>query len=116
MFAIVQHQSCKVLFHCIPWRVNDYPWEIVGMDFVIGLSKSSEFHFTTIIDSCLPSEMVHVLSCHKKSPLTKPPLLITVIDFMVFHKPLCLNDDPVLLANWRSLMRKLNKKVIMSAA
>jgi len=33
---------------------NDYPWEIVGMDFVSNLlTKSSEFHSTTIIDSFL---------------------------------------------------------------
>jgi len=63
---------------------------------------SLEFHFITIIDdSCLPYEMAHFLSCHRKSPLTKRglSLSITDIDFMVFHKSLCLSNNLALLAN-----------------
>ena len=72
-----------------------------------------EFHFTTIIDSCLPPEMAHFLSCHKKSLLTKQrlSLLIIDIDFMVLHKSLCLNDNHALLAN-SAIMKKLNTKLI----
>jgi hypothetical protein len=51
--------------------VTDYSWEIVGMDFVTELTTSSEFHLTTILDCCLPSDMAHFLLCHKKSPLNK---------------------------------------------
>jgi len=29
---------------------NDYPWEIVGMDFATNFFKISEFHLTIIID------------------------------------------------------------------
>ena len=50
---------------------TDYSWEIVGMDFVTELTTSSEFHSTNILDLCLPSDMAHFLTCHKKSPLTK---------------------------------------------
>ena len=49
---------------------NDYPWKIVCMDLVTSL-YGPKIHFTTIIDSCLPSEMAHFCSCHKKSTLTK---------------------------------------------
>ena len=37
----------------------------------------------------------------KGSPFTKGrlPLLITIVDFMVFHKSLCLIDNPALLSN-----------------
>ncbi len=69
IFTIVQKQSGKVLF-LVFFGVNIYPWEIVGMDLVTGL-YDPEFHFATIIDSCLPSEMAHFFSCHKKLPLTK---------------------------------------------
>ncbi len=51
--------------------VNDYSWEIVGMDFVTELTTSSEFHLTTSIDFFLPFDMAVFLLCHKKSPLTK---------------------------------------------
>ena len=74
--------------------------EIVRMDLVAGL-YGPEYHFTTIIETCLPSEMTRLLSWHKKSPLTQQcfSLLIIDIDFMVFHKSLCLTDYLALLAN-----------------
>ncbi len=80
---------------------NDYHWEIVGLDLVTGLTKSLEFHLTTIIDSWLPSKMAQLMPCREKSSiLTKPwlSLFTPIIDFMVFHKSLCLNDNPALLA------------------
>jgi len=49
---------------------SDYPWKIVGMDLSTSL-YGPKFHFTITIDSYLPFEMVHFLSYHKKSPLTK---------------------------------------------
>jgi hypothetical protein len=65
------------------------------MDPVTELTTSSEFHLTTILDFCLPSDMAHFILCHKKSPLTKLrlSLLIIALDFMVFHKSLCLIDN-----------------------
>ena len=69
MVAIVQPDLVR--FFCLVSRgVNVYPWEIVGMELVTGL-YGPEFHFTIIVDSCLPFEMAHFLSFHKKSPLTK---------------------------------------------
>ena len=72
MFAIVENRFGKVLF-LVSLGFNACPWEIVGMDFVIDLTKSLEFHLTTIIDSCLPAKMAHFISGQEKSPLlTKP--------------------------------------------
>jgi hypothetical protein len=70
MVAIVQPDMARFLF-LVSLGVTDYSWEIVGMDFVTELNKSSEFHLTTILDFYLPFDMAHFLSCHKKSPLTK---------------------------------------------
>jgi hypothetical protein len=72
------------------------------MDFVTKLTTSSEFHLITILDFCLPFDMQHILSCHKKSPLTKLwlSLFIIVLDFMVFHKLLCLIDTLPCWRNW----------------
>ncbi len=44
---------------------NDYPWEIVGKDFVNDLTKSSEFHVATIINYWLASEMARVMRNHR---------------------------------------------------
>ena len=48
-------------FFLVSLGVTDYPWEIIGMDFVIDFTKSSEFHSTNIIVLCLPSDMAHFL-------------------------------------------------------
>jgi len=68
MFTIVQNRSGKLLF-LVSLGVYAYPWEIVGIDFVIDLIKLKKNYLINIIDSCLPSKMVHFLSCHVKSPL-----------------------------------------------
>ena len=83
-----------MIFCLVSLGVTDNSWEIVGMDFVTELTTSLEFHLTTILDLYLPYDMAHFLLCHKKSPLTKLwlSLLIIVLDFMVFHKSLCLID------------------------
>ncbi len=60
-----------IVFCLVSLGVSDFSWEVVGMDFVTELTTSSEFHLTTILDFCLPFDMVHFLLCHKKSPLTK---------------------------------------------
>ncbi len=93
MFAIIKIRSGNV-FCLVSLGVTDYSWEIVGMDFVTEFTKGSEFHSNTILDLCLPCDMAHFLTRHKKSPLTKLwfSLLIIVLDFMVFHKSLCLID------------------------
>jgi hypothetical protein len=70
MVAIVQPDLARFFF-LVSLDVTVYSWEIVGMDCITELNKSSEFHLTTILDFCLPSDMAHFLSCHKKSPLTK---------------------------------------------
>jgi hypothetical protein len=72
MVATVQPDLAR-FFCLVSLGVYHYPWEIIGMDFVTVFTKNPEFYLTTIIDSCLLYEMVHCLSCHKKSPhLTKP--------------------------------------------
>jgi hypothetical protein len=111
MFTIVQNQCGKVLF-LVSLGVNVYPWEIVGMDLVTSL-YGLEFHFTDSIDSCLPSEMAHFLSCHKKSPLTKQRLFLLLIDieFMVFHNSLCLTDNPALLANLAIFYEEIKNQI-----
>ena len=90
-----------ILFCLVSLGVTDCSWEIVGMDFVTELTKGLEFHLTTILDFCLPYDIAQFRSCHKKSPLTKLwlSLLFIVLDFMVFHKSLCLIDT---LPCWRN--------------
>jgi len=44
MFFFLQNRPGKVLF-LVSLGVNDFPWEIVGLDLVNGLNKSrNQFH------------------------------------------------------------------------
>jgi len=72
MVAIVQPDLTQDL-SLVSLGVNDYPWDIVGMDFVTDFTKISELHLITIIESCLPYNIAHFLSCHEKSPLLSKP-------------------------------------------
>ena len=55
-------KSDLAMYFClVSLGVNDYSWEIVGMDFVTEFTKGSEFHSATILDLCLPSDMATFL-------------------------------------------------------
>jgi hypothetical protein len=50
-----------------PLGVPNYSWEIVGMDFVTDLPKSSKYNFTVIlILVCHLTKMAHFVPCHKE--------------------------------------------------
>ena len=49
-----------------PLGVPNYPWEIVSMDFITDLPKSSKHNFTVIqIIVCHLTKMAHFVPCHK---------------------------------------------------
>jgi hypothetical protein len=50
-----------------PLGVPNYTWEIVGMDFVTDLPKSSKNNFTgVVILVCHLTKMAHFVPCHKE--------------------------------------------------
>ena len=50
-----------------PLGFPNYPWEIVGMDFVTDLPKSSKNNFIAIlILVCHLTKMPHFVPCHKE--------------------------------------------------
>jgi hypothetical protein len=50
-----------------PLDVPGYPWEVVGMDFVIDLTKNLNLQYTNIlILVCHLTKMAHLVPCHKE--------------------------------------------------
>ena len=50
-----------------PLGVPEYPWEVVGMDSVTYLPKSSKLQYTAIlILVCHLPKMAHFVPCHKE--------------------------------------------------
>ena len=98
----------------------EYPWEVVGINFVTNLPKSSKLQYTAIL----------ILACH----------LITMTDFVPRHKEVTVEDtsdlfiencyrlhgvpkvivsdrDPRFVGKfWQSFISKLNTKLNMSTA
>jgi len=52
---------CQGYSSLYPLSVIEHPWDMVGVDFVTDLTKSSEFYFTRII-FCLPVHKYGTLS------------------------------------------------------
>ena len=103
-----------------PLGVPNYPWEIVGMDFVTYLPKSSKFNYTAIlILVCHLTKMAHFIPCHKE--ITAEETADLFIDYCYrLHgvpKVIVSDRDPRFVGKfWQSFMRKLNTKLNMSTA
>jgi hypothetical protein len=62
LFAIVRNPAAKA-----PMGVPEYPWEVVGMDFINDLPKSSKLQYTAIlILVCHLTKMAHFVRYHKE--------------------------------------------------
>jgi hypothetical protein len=103
-----------------PLGVHNYPWEIVGMDFVTGLPKSSKNNFTAfLILVCHLTKMAHFVPCHKE--ITTEDIVDLFIDncykLHVVPKVIVSYMDPRFVGKfWQSFMRKLNTNLNMSTA
>ena len=103
-----------------PLGVDNYPWEIVGMDFVTELPKNSKKKFIAIlILVCHLTKMAHFVPCHKE--ITAKDNANLFIDkcykLHVVPKVIASDRDPRFAGKfWQSFMRKLNTKLNMSTA
>jgi hypothetical protein len=104
-----------------PLGVPNYPWEIVSMDFVTDLPKSSKYNFTAIlILVCHLTKMAHFVPCHKEITLSEE--IVGVFTEKCYKlngvpKVIVYDRDPRFVGKfWQSFMRKLNNKLNMSTA
>jgi hypothetical protein len=103
-----------------PLGVLEYPWEVVGMDFVADLPKSSKLQYTPIlILVCHLTKMAHFVPCHKE--ITDEETADLFIDncYRLHGVPkiIVFDRDPRFVGKfWQSFMRKLNTKLSMSTA
>jgi len=103
-----------------PLGVPNYPWEIVGMDFVTNLPKSSEYNFTGIlILVCHLTKMAHFVPCHKEvtSEKTADLFIENCYKLHAVPKVIVSDRDPRIVGKfWLYFMRKLNTKLNMSTS
>ncbi len=116
MFAISQTRSGKIILPYIPkcyWPPLGNSW--FGFGHWLIWPRVPFRHYNLFVFAICYGALS---SCYKKSLLTKQCLssLIIVLDFMVYHKSLCFIDTLPCWQIWQSFTRKLNTKLIMSAA
>jgi hypothetical protein len=104
-----------------PLGVPNYPWEIVGMDFVTDLPKSSKFNFSAIlILVCQLTKMAYFVPCHNKEISLNEIADLFIDNCYKLHgvpKVIVSDRDPQFLGNFfQSFTRKLNTNLSMSKA
>ncbi len=89
-----------------PLGIPEYPWEIVGIDYVADLPKSGIDGYTSVfIMVSHLTKMTHFTPCHKEiiteesAYLFINHMLSYVIDYMVFLRSLYLIEILSLLGN-----------------
>jgi hypothetical protein len=103
-----------------PVGVPNYPWEIVGMDFVTDSPKSSKNNFTVVlILVCHLTKMANFVPCHKEIT-TEDTIDLFINNSYNLHgvpKVIVSDRDPRFVGKfWQSFMKKLNTKLNTSTA
>jgi hypothetical protein len=98
-----------------PLGVPNYPREIVGMDFVTDLPKSSNHNLTAIlILVCHLTKIAHFVTCHKEIT-TKETADLFIENCYKLHgvpKVIVSDRDPQFVGEfWQSFMTKLDTKL-----
>ena len=101
--------------------VPNYPWEIVGMDFVTDLPKSSKYNFTVILIMVSHlTKMAHFVPCNKEKTTEETDDLFIDNGYYKLHgvpKVILSDRNPRFVAQfWHYFMRTLNTKINVSAA
>jgi hypothetical protein len=112
--------SRQVLASLSPLGVLEYPWEVVGMDFLTNYQKNSKLQYTAIlILVCHLKNMAHFVPCHKEIT-AKETTNLFIDNCYTLHgvpKVIASDRDPRFVGTfWQSFMRKLNTKLNMSSA
>jgi hypothetical protein len=103
-----------------PLGVPEYPWKVIGMDFVTDLPKSSKLLCTAIlILVCHLTKMAHFVPCHKEITYEETTDLFIDNCYRLHGVPKVIvsDRDPRFVDKlWQSSMRRVNTKLNMSTA
>ena len=112
------HRRGQAPVHPLP--VPEYPWQVVGVDYVTCLPKSGKSNYTAvmiIVDHL--TKMAHFIPCHDEVTAEESADLFLHHCYRLHGVPRTLvsdRDPRFVSAFWQSLWRKLNTKLNMSTA
>jgi len=102
------------------WGIPEYPWEIVGIDYVTDPPESGLYgHTSVFIMVCHLTKMVHFVPCHKEITAKKSADLFISNCYRLHGVPKVIvsdRDPKFVVKFWQSFMGKLNTKLNMSTA
>ena len=101
-----------------PLPVPDYPWEVVGVDYVTGLPRSGKKKYDAVmVVVCHLTKMAHFIPCHKEVT-TEDSVEYFVHEVYRLHgvpRVIVSDRGPQFIADfWQSFWRRLNTKLNMS--
>ncbi len=103
-----------------PLGVPEYPWEIIGIDYVTDLPKRGSHGYTSVfIMVCHLTKMTHFVPCYKEITAEKSSDLFTDNCYRLHGVPKVIvsDRDPKFVGKfWQTFMRKLNTKLNMITA
>ena len=103
-----------------PLPVPDYPWEVVGVDFVTGLPPSGKNKYDAVmVVVCHLTKMAHFVPCHKEVTTQQSADYFVHEVYRLHGVPRVIVSDrgPQFIADfWQSFWRRLNTKLNMSTA
>ncbi len=103
-----------------PLGIPNYPWEIVGIDYVTDLPKSGTYGYTAIfIMVCHLTNMAHFVPCHKEITAEESTDLFINNCYRLHRVPKVIvsDRDPKFVGKFRqSFMGNLNTRLNMSTA
>ncbi len=103
-----------------PLGIPDYPWEIVGIDYVTDLPKSGTYDNTKVFFMvCHLTKMAHFVPCHKEITEEESADLFISNCYRLHGVPkvIVFEKDPKFIGKfWQIFIGKLNTRLNMSTA
>ena len=100
--------------------IPEYPWQIVGINYVTDLPKMGLYgHTIFFIMVCILTNMAHFVPCHKKIIAEVSVDLFVSCCYRLHGVPKEIvsdRDRKFVVKFWQRVMGKLNTKLYMSAA
>ena len=103
----------------VPLPILDRPWDMVSINFVLGLPKTQRGNDTIFVVVDIFSKMTHLIPCYKTSDATHVANLFfkEIVLLHGFPKRIVLDRDTIFLGHfWRTLWNKLGTKLSLSSA
>ena len=104
---------------CVQLPILDRPWDMVSMDFILGLPKTQRVNDTILVEVDRFSTTTHFIPFYKTSDATHVANLFfkEIVRLHGLPKSIVSDRDAIFLCHfWRSLWKKCGTKLSFNSA